>query len=165
MAASPDLARDETLFVGTESGIFRSTNGGRAWREIDLDPELAPVLSMAVSPDYAKDGVLFAGTESCGLMRSSDRGGTWQRVGAETITEAVNAILLSREFHAKPDVLVLLSDTVLISHDGGQSWSRLHSSGWSEYGATCVAAPDGLSPDATLLVGFMGGHIARINER
>lgn len=165
MAASPNFSNDETLFVGTGSGIFRSTNGGRAWREIDLDPELAPVLSVAVSPDHTKDGVLFAGTESCGLMRSSDRGNTWQRVGAEAITEPVNAIILSPEFHAKPDVLVLLSDAILISHDGGQSWSRLHSSLWSEYGATCVAAPDGLSPDATLLVGFMGGHIARINER
>ena len=33
---SPNFASDETLFAGTQTGLFRSTNGGRAWREVDL---------------------------------------------------------------------------------------------------------------------------------
>ena len=92
MAISSDFANDETLFVGTESGIFRSTNGGRAWREVDFPTEFAPVLSLAVSPDYTNDGdggVLLAGTESCGLFCSEDGGRTWTRLGEDVITEAV----------------------------------------------------------------------------
>jgi len=30
MALSPHFGRDETVFVGTETGLFRSTNGGHA---------------------------------------------------------------------------------------------------------------------------------------
>ena len=72
---------DETLYVGTETGIFRSTNGGRAWREVGFDTDLAPVLSLALSPDYARDGCLYAGTASQGLYCSGDRGRTWARIG------------------------------------------------------------------------------------
>ncbi len=32
LAVSPDFANDETLVAATESGLFVSTNGGRAWR-------------------------------------------------------------------------------------------------------------------------------------
>ncbi|NIV35567.1 MAG: hypothetical protein GWN58_40785, partial [Anaerolineae bacterium] len=74
--------------VGVDSGIFRSTNGGRAWREVDFSPDLAPVLSLALSPAYAEDGILFAGTESHGLYRSQDGGRTWTRLGEERICDA-----------------------------------------------------------------------------
>jgi len=36
VAISPHFACDEILFAGTETGIFRSTNVGRAWREMDF---------------------------------------------------------------------------------------------------------------------------------
>ena len=148
LAISPDFARDETLFVGVDSGIFRSTNGGRAWREVDFPLELAPVLSLALSPAYAEDGILFAGTESHGLYRSEDRGRTWTRLGEDIVRNAVNAILLSPEFPEKADVLVMLGDGLLLSRDGGQSWSEWGSGVEFGEGLACVAAPLGLDPDA-----------------
>jgi photosystem II stability/assembly factor-like uncharacterized protein len=66
---------------GPESGIFRSMNGGRAWREVDFPTEFAPVISLQLSPNYTEDGTLYAGTESHGLFVSSDRGKTWSRLG------------------------------------------------------------------------------------
>jgi len=168
MAISPDFANDETLFVGTESGIFRSTNGGRAWREVNFPTDFAPVLSLALSPGYARDGVLLAGTESCGLFRSDDGGQTWTRLGEDVITDAVNGIVISPEFPAKPkpDILVMLGAALLISRDGGQSWSDwkagLTAEGGVEEGFTCVAAPQGLDPGAPLLVGLAGGGVLRL---
>jgi photosystem II stability/assembly factor-like uncharacterized protein len=164
MALSPDFANDETLFVGTESGIFRSTNGGRAWREVDFPTEFAPVLSLAVSPDYTNDGdggVLFAGTESQGLFCSPDRGRTWTRLGGDAVADAVNGILLSPEFPARPDVLVALSTALLISRDGGQTWADWQAGRIFEQGLTFVAAPRGLDPDAPLLVGLAEGGVLR----
>lgn len=162
MVISPSFADDETLFVGTETGIFRSTNGGRAWREVNLPTEFAPVLSLAISPDYANDGTLLAGTESCGLFRSRDRGSTWTRPAEDVIQEPVNGILLSPEFPAKPDILLVLGGTLFVSRDGGQSWVR-----WKEYLSfeetiTAVAAPQGLDPDMPLLVGLVGGSVRRL---
>lgn len=162
MAISLHFADDETLLVGTDSGIFRSTNGGRAWREVNFPSELAPVLSLALSPNYADDGVLFAGTESGGLFYSDDRGDSWTRLGEEVVTDAVNAIILSPQFPAKPDVLVLLGDALLSSRDGGRSWSDWKTSLPIEQGLASVAAPLGLNSGAPLLVGLVEGGVLRI---
>ncbi len=40
LAISPRYYEDETVFAGTESGLFRSTNGGRAWREVESPLDL-----------------------------------------------------------------------------------------------------------------------------
>jgi len=162
MVISPAFLDDETLFVGTESGIFRSTNGGRAWREVSFPIEFAPVLSMAVSPDYASDGIIFAGTETCGLLRSEDKGQTWNRVGGDTITDAVNGIVLSPAFPATPDILVVLGAGLLVSRDGGQSWNDWKADQDFGRGIASAAAPGGLAPDASLLVGLAGGEVLRL---
>jgi photosystem II stability/assembly factor-like uncharacterized protein len=162
LAISPDFTQDETLYVGTDSGIFRSTNGGRAWREVDFPLELAPVLSLALSPAYSKDGILFAGTESHGLYRSKDRGHTWTRLAEGMIRDAVNAILLSPEYPEQADCLVMLSDRLLLSRDGGQSWSAWETGVEFDEGLACVAAPQGLGPDAPLLIGLIGGAVQRM---
>jgi photosystem II stability/assembly factor-like uncharacterized protein len=162
MAISLHFADDETLLVGTDSGIFRSTNGGRAWREVNFPSELAPVLSLALSPNYADDGVLFAGTESGGLFYSDDRGDSWTRLGEDAVIDTVNSIVLSPAFPAKADVLVLLSNALLISRDGGRSWSDWKTGLPIEQGLASVAAPLGLNSGAPLLVGLVEGGVLRI---
>ena len=159
---SPDFANDETLFVGTDSGIFRSTNGGRAWREVDFPSEFAPVLSLALSPNYAVEGVLFAGTESCGLFYSHDRGHTWLRLGEEEISGPVNSVLVAPEFPDPPDILILPGDALLISRDGGRSWSNWEDGLSTDRSLVSVTAPQGLEPGAPLLIGCMDGEILRI---
>ena len=162
LAISPDFANDETLFVGTDSGIFRSTNGGRAWREVDFPTDLAPVLCLALSPNYAVDGVVFAGTESCGLFCSRDNGNTWLRLGEEVINDVVNSVVVSPGFPARPDVLALLADALLLSSDGGRSWSDWRAGLPTDQGLASVAAPCGLDPKAPLLVGLVDGGVLRI---
>jgi photosystem II stability/assembly factor-like uncharacterized protein len=159
MALSPDYAQDETLYVGTETGVFRSTNGGRAWRETGLPTELAPVISVAISAGYARDGTLYAGTEANGLYRSRDRGRTWERIGADAVNDAVDAILLSPAFPDVPALAVLLGDRLLISRDASVSWTEVHLA----QDATCVSAPQGLGPGAPALVGTMSGDVLALN--
>jgi photosystem II stability/assembly factor-like uncharacterized protein len=162
MAISPDFVNDETLYAGTESGIFRSTNGGRAWREVDLPIGFEPVLSLTLSPNYAEDGILFAGTESQGFFHSADRGKTWNRVGQEVIADAVNQIVLSPAYSTQADILVVLATALLISRDGGQSWSDWKTDLPLEQGISAVAAPQGLEADAPLWVGLVEDGLLRV---
>jgi photosystem II stability/assembly factor-like uncharacterized protein len=162
MDISSSFAQDETLFVGTESGVYRSTNGGRAWQETSFPIDSAPVISLALSPAYASDRTLFAGTESSGLFRTDDEGGHWEDVGGDALCSAINAIVLSPEFPSRPDILVMLDDTLLISRDGGTSWSAWPMTMSQTEMVTAVATPQGIDRGAPLLVGLADGNLLRI---
>lgn len=163
LAISPDFANDETILAGTESGIFRSTNGGRSWREVDFAAELAPVLSLALSPNYAGDAIVLAGTETCGLFCSKDKGNTWTRLGQDLTSVAINGIVTSLEHTGKLEILILLSERLIVSRDGGQRWSTWKKKVRFRQSLTSVAAPSGLRRGAPLLVGLADGSALRID--
>ncbi|HZG68350.1 MAG TPA: hypothetical protein VEZ12_16520, partial [Herpetosiphonaceae bacterium] len=93
---------------------------------------------------------------------SDDQGRTWTHLGEDLMTSAVNAISLSPQFPAQADVLVLLDNALLISRDGGSSWSDWQAGLRFDQGAASVAAPQGLGPWAPLLIGLVEGGVARL---
>jgi photosystem II stability/assembly factor-like uncharacterized protein len=163
LAISPDFARDETVFVGTQSGVFRSTNGGRAWREVDLPVGYEAVLSLALSPDFARDGILLAGTETQGLLLSTDAGESWQRLGTDVFTEATDAIHLAPDFSTRPEILALQAGTLFHSTDRGETWSPWRENLLAEEEVTAIRAPQGFDAGALVLVGLINGNILRLN--
>ncbi len=77
LALSPDFERDGTAFLASASGLYRTRNGGKSWRPVDVD---AAVQCLYVSPSLTQDGLVLAGTESEGLLRSDDTGAHWEAV-------------------------------------------------------------------------------------
>jgi photosystem II stability/assembly factor-like uncharacterized protein len=79
LAISPNYSRDQTVFAGTETGIFKSTNGGArdSWRFVGPEPCHVPVTAVLVSPDYAHDQTVYAGTCGCGIFESCNGGEAW----------------------------------------------------------------------------------------
>jgi photosystem II stability/assembly factor-like uncharacterized protein len=77
LGISPDFARDKLALSGTSTAIFRTPNGGLAWREANLPCEEA-VLSITFSSYYPEDPRIFAGTEGGRLFVSQDAGRTWE---------------------------------------------------------------------------------------
>jgi photosystem II stability/assembly factor-like uncharacterized protein len=159
LTISPDFASDETLFVGTQSGIFRSTNGGRAWREVNLPGEFEAVLSLTLAPDFASSGTLFAGTENQGLFRSTDGGKTWQRLAKSKLKEPINSILLAPDFVARPELLILHGDQLLISIDCGKSWRPFRANLVTRKSVATILCPHGFDPGVSVLVGYADGSI------
>ena len=113
------LAGGEVL-AGTDDGLFLSVSHCGTWRRlptlvggVDLHPRGADVA--------AGDGWLLAATNR-GLLRSSDRGATWQRHGLG-LAESVTAVALS----ARDPQLALATTPlgVFKSRDGGATWQPL----------------------------------------
>ncbi len=142
LALSPHYAQDHTVYVGTESGIFRSSNGGRGWRELPFPMDVAPVLALGVSAN----GTIYAGTEDHGLYASTDGGAAWTQIKA---SGSVQTLDVSAALNA------LLPDQLWHSTDGGQSWSEHHF-------ATTESALSLLPDGENVFVGWSDGAITRV---
>jgi photosystem II stability/assembly factor-like uncharacterized protein len=160
VALSPNYGTDATLFIGTESGVFRSINGGRSWRETSFPTEMAPVLSLACAPDLVEGGALLAGTEASGLWQSTDQGRTWTQLAPDEIAGGVNALVVP----SASDVLAIVEDSLLLSHDGGETWVDVagNEDDADATPVTAVAAPNALGPGAVVLAGELGGTVRRV---
>jgi photosystem II stability/assembly factor-like uncharacterized protein len=152
LAVSPHFASDETVFVGVQSGLFRSTNGGRAWQEIELPFGFDAVLSLALSPDFAQNGLIVIGTESHGLWRSDNAGDTWRPLGEGVFTEALNAIQLASDADGRLAMLALHGGQLLASSDDGQTWHPWRTDLAADDHVIAVLAPRGLAAGAPVWV-------------
>lgn len=122
LAVSPEFAADETVFVATSSGVFRSTNGGRAWRELPFageepDSEDAmPPTGVAVTRD-----MIIVSTEAKGLYYSRDNGATWFKRNAFRSGQTL-ALATAR---SQELLLLATPSAIAISEDSGATWERI----------------------------------------
>ena len=140
------LAKDETIYAGTESGVFISRNNGRSWQDIPFAAELAPVLAIAL----VTDKILLVGTETHGLLLSEDGGLTWQNTAFTT--GMVDAITIQQnKWH-------LIHDGVLhVSVNDGQTWESD-----SQFDVPVTALNHGR--EALTFLGLTNGHVVNLDK-
>jgi photosystem II stability/assembly factor-like uncharacterized protein len=125
-----DPRRPANLTIGTQSGIFRSDDGGDTWRRLAAP---APALAVwSLTRDPVNPDVIFAGYEPCDIHRSEDNGESWKRLpvvgsypdvtAAPDMPKRVTAIAVDRanprELYASLEIGGLLR-----SLDAGQHWA------------------------------------------
>ena len=77
LAISPDFSEDKTLFLAGFNGLFKTSDGGNQWQELDaLSARI--VVGLAISPNYAQDSTLAVVNYIGEAYISRDRGLTWQ---------------------------------------------------------------------------------------
>jgi photosystem II stability/assembly factor-like uncharacterized protein len=67
--------RSTAVYAATQKGLFRTTDGGDSWSVTGLT---VPVEDLAIDP--RDPDVLYAATNGNGVLRSLDRGATWQPI-------------------------------------------------------------------------------------
>ena len=111
------FALEPTIFVGTTSGLYRSTNGGTEWMHVG-----AGQITTAVRDTAWPGPQLFAATDG-GLFVSEDIGESWERLDAGLPTGPLLSIVVSRFFLADPMIIVGSRGAGLYrSSDGGASF-------------------------------------------
>lgn len=152
LALSPHWQRDETVFAGTETGLYRSGNGGRAWRFSGFPTEFAPVLSLAAAADQASGAtLLFAGGEAQGLQVSCDQGESWRALALESTVNQLQVLYAGDGGFA---LYALVDEGVARSQDRGESWTLLQR---TEAMPTAM-----LLLDDALLLGLHGHGVMRL---
>ena len=72
-----DPGDPQTVYIATgNSGLLKSSDGGRSWRKMNRAESSAEISSVAVNP--FDSNVVYAGIGRMGLYRSDDGGTTWQ---------------------------------------------------------------------------------------
>src|SRR5437016_7661430 len=75
-----DPERPETVYAGTNLGLYRTDDAGAKWERLDTSMNGSMVWSLAIDPVDPR--VMFAGTgtpSTPGIYRSTDAGKTWER--------------------------------------------------------------------------------------
>lgn len=138
-------ALDGSPLVGTEHGtVLRLDTDG-----VTLKPTPTPASSAIVAFAESTTGALFAGTKSHGLLRSKDRGDTWERIGTE----------MPGEFAAVatgPSGMIVAGgpDGVVVSTDDGDSWTA-RNVGLRDTQVLSVA----VTASGTMLAGTLDGGV------
>ena len=101
-----------TVIIGSENGIFKSTNSGKTWKQVHTG---GWVMKLAES-----NGVLLA-TSQNGILRSTDNGENWVTVISEGGV-GIDVERIRGGFAAISYNTLMKSRRIHISLDGGQSW-------------------------------------------
>ncbi len=112
-----DPSDSSTVYITQDGGeVYRSTDGGSTWASTTGQPDDC---SFTYALEVDGDGRVFAGTLFGGLWRSSDSGGTWQRV-LTSQNEVFRLAISSDTIYAAAGDGNLWS-----SSDGGDTWFNL----------------------------------------
>jgi photosystem II stability/assembly factor-like uncharacterized protein len=76
VSIAPDPAVSGTLYAGTNAGLFRSTDYGKYWYELNIieSAKQFPIRSIAVNPKNPKEVVFVSGKA---FYKSTNGGETW----------------------------------------------------------------------------------------
>jgi hypothetical protein len=141
LAPSPDYANDNTLFVGTPNGIFRTLDGGQSWESCNFGLLDEDALCMVCAPDFATSEVLWAGTAGGGLYRSRNRARAWRESGMGLPDAAVQCLAVSPHFATDRTLYVGMEEHgIYISRDGGENWQSFALVGQNVNALACADA-------------------------
>lgn len=126
--------KPEVVYVGTQTGPYRSTDNGDHWEKVNVPDHGKPVWSLMFHP--RDPNVIFAGYEDCEIYRSDNGGETWKQLPVSvrfpevTVGPGSNPakrLLTLAGIAADPNLLYGAIEVggVIRSRDGGEHWENL----------------------------------------
>jgi photosystem II stability/assembly factor-like uncharacterized protein len=122
------------LYVGTQDGPYRSSDGGERWERLGFPDRDTVIWTLCVHP--TRPNVVYAGAAPVALYRSEDGGDHWQRV-ASAVSPAhceregfdTRTIRITVDPNQPDDIYLALEVSgVICSRDGGESWQDVSGS-------------------------------------
>ena len=168
---SPNLASDQTLYLGTQYGaIYVSTNGGESFKylnQIEQHSTNEPI-SLVISPNFAVDQTLYASGQK-GIYQSINGGKTWQPTNAGKPLASTNRyavrLAISPNYSEDATVLAGTEAGLFMTTNGGESWQELLS---PAYGDKVYVKDVAISPnyqnDRTFLISTSGQGLFKTTD-
>lgn len=111
-------AKPSTVFATTQPGsMYKSTDGGRTWSRT-ASSDIANLGGLAVHPTHPN--IIWVNTGTDGVFRSEDEGATWTQVYLAPDRPLTGGVMYAP---SDPRIMYSTGQDVLVSNDGGQTWS------------------------------------------
>ncbi len=124
---SKTFSNDKTIFLGCYVGVFKSTDGGHTWLEMETrPPKLIRGITLSPSDNgkYTIALITFLG----GVYTSDDRGKTWsiKNKGLVNLENNVqNDIVFSPNYHVDNQMFTVAKRCFLKSDNQGNGWDHI----------------------------------------
>ncbi|MGZ5090785.1 MAG: WD40/YVTN/BNR-like repeat-containing protein [Burkholderiales bacterium] len=133
-AIAVDPRDPDVIFVGTQDGPYRSTDGGNHWERLGFPDRGAVVWSLTIHP--TRPHTMYAGTSPVALYRSEDSGDTWRKLPqakspahCEKAGFDTRTVRITVDPSRPDDIYVALEVSgVIRSSDAGETWTDVSAS-------------------------------------
>ncbi len=131
-----------SVFVGTNEGIYVSADSGKTWSRND-----SGLTCTNISALTSTGGIVFAGTDTGGVFRSTNNGATWVRSNSGLTVSSIKSLAVNEnEIYAGTN-----DGGVFVSSDFGATWKSVNS------GLTNLIV-NSLAFDSTSAIAGTGGN-------
>lgn len=159
LAASPNFSKDGTCFAAQQSGLYRSSDGGKSWQyaynSLALKTPL-PTQAVAFSPDFSHDRTVFAAVQG-GILRSTNSGDTWQLDLLPNPPPMASTLVVSPNYPEDGQAFFsTIEDGVFCTRDRGSHWNTWNF-GLLDFQTLCLAVSPQYARDETLIAGAESG--------
>ena len=113
---------DNTVYAGSEDGLYKSTNGGDSWTRIK-----SGINASAIAAAPSNSQILYLGTWGAGIWMSTDGGENWTQltVGSVPISSAVCNGAAVDPVNADIAYVIFQGNGTWVTFDGGGTWSAI----------------------------------------
>lgn len=174
LAISPSFDQDGTVLASGFNGLFKTTNQGESWQQLDTLPGDIP-MALALSPDYATDHTLVAVTYVGEAHMSQDGGNSWSPMakGLELpfFTDTFDPIernddprrfqslAFSPNYGQDNTLFATILNNGVLRYSQGKGWQLQRFKDWER--ALAVAPSPSYTQDKTVFVGTQEGSVYR----
>jgi photosystem II stability/assembly factor-like uncharacterized protein len=162
---------ENAVWAGTNGGIFKSSDGGKTWKQLTTGLPHVVQANLAISPANPKriyaavagadaPGMLDGTRGAGGIFRSDDAGETWARItqDARPIGRIGGGDMPMPIPHPKnQDVVIMASTVSWQSNDGGKTWAPFKGAPGGEDYQNGWINPD--NPDIILMAADQGAVV------
>lgn len=151
---SSDYSSDGTIFLASFEGMFRSTDFGSSWVELETRPP-SLIMSVAMSSAFAQDGLMLVSTYGGGIYITEDAGANWRVSNTGNTGPYIYQVAVKEKPGSDPVLLASHANHLMVSEDKGLSWVEKEIS--NVLPDVCIASKMAVSPnfanDATVFLG------------
>jgi uncharacterized repeat protein (TIGR01451 family) len=154
-----DLSDPRRMYIGSPTGVHKSTNGGDTWTSIGPASPVAVSIGDVRLDPHASNVVYAASLEPGGVFRSADAGATWTPLTAGLPTSMRRGVRLAFEAGKSGQVyLATAGHGVFRSDDDGLSWFPVSA------GLTAARVGALAAADEVLYAGTAGAGVFRSDD-